>query len=165
MPPAGMMRIAEHLEAGEAAVRALAERAGRERALLPEEQARVMSLLEARGRELLAAWRGLADAARTAGGARCYSPFDPGRQGKPLLYTVLDAEEVEAGSDEARFAAPTSMRDVEPVVHLWRERRVLPGPEGRERARAGDNAAAEAEAGDAAQAEARSQGQGDSDGG
>ena len=30
-------------------------------------------------------------------------------------------------SDEARFVAPTSMRDVEPSVHLWVERRALGG--------------------------------------
>jgi hypothetical protein len=50
---------------------------------------------------------------------RGYSRFDKERTNKALLYTLLDDERPEVGTDEAKFAAPTSMRDVEPVVHLW----------------------------------------------
>ena len=56
-----------------------------------------------------------------------YSKMDSDRgRGRPLLRTVLelrrpDAERGELFTeDEKRFSAPTSMRDVEPSVHVWR---------------------------------------------
>lgn len=42
-----------------------------------------------------------------------------------MLFTVLDTEAPPTGTDDARFAAPTSMRDVEPTAHIWVERRKL----------------------------------------
>jgi hypothetical protein len=42
-----------------------------------------------------------------------------------MLFTVLDAEAPPVGTDDARFAAPTSMRDVEPTAHIWVDRRPL----------------------------------------
>jgi len=47
--------------------------------------------------------------------------------GRALLYTVLDETPPPAGTDDAKFSAPTSMRDVEPTVHLWLETRALGG--------------------------------------
>jgi hypothetical protein len=38
---------------------------------------------------------------------------------------VLDPEAPPPGTDDARFAAPTSMRDVEATAHIWVERRAL----------------------------------------
>ena len=53
-------------------------------------------------------------------GKRCYSRFDRKRPGKALLRTALDEDALNtASADEARFVAPTSMRDVEPSVHIW----------------------------------------------
>ncbi|MBK8266483.1 MAG: hypothetical protein IPK80_34800 [Nannocystis sp.] len=56
-----------------------------------------------------------------------YSPFDTVRgRGRPLLRTALEVQRPDPESrsmlteDEKRFAAPTSMRDVEPSVHVWR---------------------------------------------
>jgi hypothetical protein len=43
------------------------------------------------------------------------------------MFTPLDDNKPPEGTDEAKFAAPTSMRDVEPNVHLWLERRHLGG--------------------------------------
>ena len=51
-----------------------------------------------------------------------YSRFDRDRAaGTPLLRTA-DGDGAAPGTDEAKFVAPTSMRDVEPSVHLWVER-------------------------------------------
>jgi hypothetical protein len=67
----------------------------------------------------------LADRARHAATNLAYSRFDREKDaGTPLLHTAEDAV-AEPGSDEAKFVAPTSMRDVEPSVHLWIERKRL----------------------------------------
>ena len=55
------------------------------------------------------------------GGDSCYSPWDPGRKGKSLLYIPTEDDEVRKGR-ETEFNAPTSMRDVERSVHLWIDR-------------------------------------------
>ncbi len=66
--------------------------------------------------------------AREAAARRAYSRFDKDKAaGKPLLHFILDEDKPPEGSDEATFTAPTSMRDVEPTVHLWLERRQLGG--------------------------------------
>lgn len=44
-----------------------------------------------------------------------------------MLFTVTDDDPPEPNTEDARFAAPTSMRDVESTVHLWLEPRVLGG--------------------------------------
>ena len=57
-----------------------------------------------------------------------YSPYDKDKAaGKPLLFTAVDEQQPEPHSLDARFCAPTSMRDVEASVHLWIERRALGG--------------------------------------
>ena len=51
---------------------------------------------------------------------RRYSKYDREKTGgKPLLFTPLDEERPPEGTPDARFAAPTSMRDVEATAHLW----------------------------------------------
>ncbi|MDO9018335.1 MAG: hypothetical protein Q7V43_15570 [Myxococcales bacterium] len=74
---------------------------------------------------MLDAWISLVRASREGAGPRCWSPFDRGHQGKPLLFSALEKEPPPKGSDDARFAAPTSMRDVEATTHIWVERRPL----------------------------------------
>ncbi|MCA9539587.1 MAG: hypothetical protein KC620_11905 [Myxococcales bacterium] len=60
------------------------------------------------------------EARRDEAGKRCYSGLDRGRHGKPLLLPKLSADSMDSLTDaERRFTAPTSMRDVEPSVHLW----------------------------------------------
>jgi hypothetical protein len=82
--------------------------------------------LRKRGRNVVDAWISIVTEARKEAGARSYSPYDRARDaGKPILFTPLDEHRPPAGTDEAKFAAPTSMRDVEPSVHLWLERRSL----------------------------------------
>lgn len=85
--------------------------------------------LRDRGMKLLESWTKLIKEARDEAAAkRCYSPFDKDKTaGKPLLFTVIDEDQPPRHSDGARFAAATSMRDVEPSVHLWVERSPLGG--------------------------------------
>jgi hypothetical protein len=63
-------------------------------------------------------WERLVRTARDRATQRTYSPFDISKSGTPLLHTALrPPEDPEPG--EEKFCAPTSMRDVEPSVHLW----------------------------------------------
>jgi len=127
-PPAGAMTIAEKRKVAERALAELAERGAR---LARDQYEDVKAALMDRGANLLDAWEKLVKTARDeAAGPRCYSRFDPAAEGKPLLYTVVDEEKPLPGSDEAKFAAPTSMRDVEPNVHLWLERSARLGGRG-----------------------------------
>jgi hypothetical protein len=51
---------------------------------------------------------------------RSYSRFDrDGAGGKPLLFLATDPDKPSPDSNEGKFQAPTSMRDVEPTVQLW----------------------------------------------
>jgi len=68
------------------------------------------------------------EARHEAAARRCYSPYDKDRSaGRPLLFGITDENVPDPNSLDARFAAPTSMRDVESQVHLWIERRALGG--------------------------------------
>ena len=84
-----------------------------------------MAYLRPRAKNLLDAWEALAERARHAATNLAYSRFDREKDARtPLLHTAEDPI-AEPGSDEAKFVAPTSMRDVEPSVHLWIERKRL----------------------------------------
>ena len=67
--------------------------------------------------------------AQEGAGGRRYSTFDRKGQGRGLLVTAMDVERSEqAGQQpltakERRFLAPTSMRDVEPSVHIYVDRK------------------------------------------
>jgi hypothetical protein len=75
----------------------------------------------ARCMSLLDSWQKIVEAAKTEeAGKRCYSALDRGKNGKAILTTALDDDALKvASADERRFTAPTSMRDVEPSVHVW----------------------------------------------
>jgi ATP-dependent helicase YprA (DUF1998 family) len=125
-PADGVMSIEAHRAAVEAVIDVLAQRAGREHlGLDARAHEALVERLRHRGQSLIDSWMALVRASRDGGGTRCWSPYDPGRKGKPMLFTVLDPEAPPEGTDDARFAAPTSMRDVEPTAHLWVERRPL----------------------------------------
>jgi len=63
-------------------------------------------------------WDRLARSAVARATHRTYSPYDVSTSGTPLLHHVLSPpEDPETGQE--KFSAPTSMRDVEPSVHLW----------------------------------------------
>jgi hypothetical protein len=122
----GVMDVEAERAVVETAIEALAQRAGRERMGLDARAHEAMvETLRHRGRSMLDAWISLVRASREGAGARCWSPYDRGHQGKPLLFSALEKEPPPKGSDDARFAAATSMRDVEATTHIWVERRAL----------------------------------------
>lgn len=127
-PPASAMAIETHRKLAEACVDHLATRGGRlER---DSDDFKTMSdALRDRGMKIVEAWTKLVKEARhEAAAKRSYSPYDRDKAaGKPLLFTAVDDSRPDPHSDEGRFIAPTSMRDVEPSVHLWVERRMLGG--------------------------------------
>jgi hypothetical protein len=127
-PPTSAMEIDAHKAYADACVEGLAERGARQ-ARDTETFERMTQTLNDRGAKVVEAWQKLTAIARhEAAGKRCYSPYDKDKTaGKPLLHTVIEENAPEPHSDDARFAAPTSMRDVEPSVHLWLERRSLGG--------------------------------------
>ncbi|MGE3752773.1 MAG: DISARM system helicase DrmA [Planctomycetota bacterium] len=81
-----------------------------------------------RCRNLLDAWDSLVKSAREGAGNRTYSRFDRQRpDGRPLLFMSVDEGRPPDGTDDAKFCAPTSMRDVESSAHLWLQRGTLGG--------------------------------------
>lgn len=109
-------------------VLALARRAGLQPGIDSATHDRVVGALTKRGQNLVDAWISIVAESREEAGRRSYAPYDRARgAGKPLMFTPLDDDKPPEGTDEATFAAPTSMRDVEPNVHLWLERRHLGG--------------------------------------
>jgi hypothetical protein len=127
-PASAAMDIAAHHAGAEACVNALAKRGGDQNDEA-DDAARITESLSDRGRKILETWEKLAREARhEAAAKRQYSPFDKDKTaGKPLLFTVVDDNAPDPNTEDARFAASTSMRDVEPSVHLWIERRSLGG--------------------------------------
>ncbi len=80
-----------------------------------------------RADNLINCWLGIIDDRKTKLAHLHYSPYDTYRdKGRPLLRTALEVRDADPetlqmlSSDERRFVAPTSMRDVEPSVHVWR---------------------------------------------
>ena len=122
-PPTAAMDLGAHRKAADAAVATIAARAGK---VMRDD--RMSEALTARSKNLLDGWERLIDEARAGAARRSYSRFDLDRTaGKPFLHTPLDDDRPAEGTDEAKFIAPTSMRDVEPSVDLWLERKRLGG--------------------------------------
>lgn len=71
--------------------------------------------------DFLDEWSKLILEATDGGAQRTYSPYDLEKSGNPLLQTALDKLRLEQQGQAQgnHFVAPTSMRDVEPTVHLW----------------------------------------------
>jgi hypothetical protein len=128
MPPTAAMDIEKHRAIADEAVRALARRAGLQPGIDGPTHDATVDAITKRGGNVVDAWISIVTESRKEAGRRSYSPYDRARDaGKPLLFTPLDDNPPPVGSEEAKFAAPTSMRDVEPNVHLWLERRHLGG--------------------------------------
>jgi hypothetical protein len=126
-PPLAAMNVDVAKESTKRAVKKLAERSatqpasGSEPVVTPES-------IGKRAQNVIDAWRSIVlKAKQEEASTRGYSRFDKERGSKSLLYTPLDDDKPASGSDEAKFSAPTSMRDVEPVVHLWLMRGRLGG--------------------------------------
>jgi len=81
-------------------------------------EGRIADLVRARGRNFLDAWERVAEKAKTGAASRTYSWMDRAEsKGTALLFTASDDPPID--HDARAFQAPTSMRDVEPSVHVW----------------------------------------------
>ncbi|HLV69002.1 MAG TPA: helicase-related protein, partial [Polyangiaceae bacterium] len=119
-PPRGAMELPARRAVAEEAVRQIAERACSQPELDHAAHERLRQEVIQRAQNLLDVWTELVTSTPDDPKQRRYSPFDREKTGgKPLLYPPLDENAPPAGSPEARFAAPTSMRDVESTAHLW----------------------------------------------
>jgi hypothetical protein len=131
-PPRGVGAIGEHLEIANKIVETLAQRAQRDVRIFersspegdydPQAAEHLAQNVRNRAQNLLDAWQKLIEESKQQSGFYRYSPYDTGSTGKALLTTPLHAQQAEFNptSDEAKFQANTSMRDVEASVHLWR---------------------------------------------
>lgn len=119
-PPDAVQRIDELRPRALAAIASIARKAADEEGRSIEDAARIAEEIQRIGQNLLDAWaQAVGDGPE--GGVTCYSTLDK-LKGMPLLFTALDADAPPPTSPRAKFAAGTSMRDVEPSVHLWKSK-------------------------------------------
>jgi hypothetical protein len=118
-PPAGVMNLHEQRPAAEELLSWMVGRARRHRNFPDDEaETRIANLVRARGRSFLDAWERVVDKARAGAASRTYARNDrAGHEGLPLLFTAGD--DLPDDHDARSFQVPTSMRDVEPSVHVW----------------------------------------------
>lgn len=128
VPPLGAAELQQHLDRRDEVIAIIAERARTCAAIdgaVGDADARAEELRQ-RARVLFDSWDRVVAGAKEGQQPKVYSRFDSGcHKRQSLLRTRLDEETVEHDADEARFAAPTSMRDVEAPVPLWITRRSL----------------------------------------
>jgi hypothetical protein len=117
--PTGAMEIHDKRPAAEQVLERLVERARGHRDFRDgEAETRLADYVSRRGKSFLDAWERVIDAAKKGAATRQYSELDGVKAaGKWLLYTATDQAPIDR--DEREFLAPTSMRDVEPSVHVW----------------------------------------------
>lgn len=119
-PPTGAMALPKNRALANAALDQIVLRADSQPELDKDGHKRLQDELRQRGGNLLDNWTDLVTSTPEEPKQRRYSKFDREKTGgKPLLYTVLDEEQPQPGTADERFAAPTSMRDVESTAHLW----------------------------------------------
>lgn len=119
-PPRGVMGLLTNRSAANTVVDAIAARAKRQPEMDEDAQKKLEDEVRKRGQNLLDTWTDLVRSTPEDPKQRRYSKFDREKVGgKPLLFTPLDQDRPAEGSPEERFAAPTSMRDVESTAHLW----------------------------------------------
>jgi hypothetical protein len=119
-PPRGVMELPHRRGVADEAVRRISERAAMQPALDQAGQERLQREVTDRGANLLDTWTELVISTPEDPKQRRYSKYDREKTGgKPLLFTVLDEDRPSPGTPDERFAAPTSMRDVESTAHLW----------------------------------------------
>ena len=118
-PPTGVMEIHPQRARAEQLLEWLVGRARHHREWHDKEaEERIADLVRRRGRDFLDSWERVVDKALAGAGTRNYSRFDHAKSaGNPLMYTATDNPPPD--HDEQQFEAPTSMRDVEPSVHVW----------------------------------------------
>ena len=104
--PAGAADLADHRAHGERVAETFATRAD-------------STTVRAWALNRLDKWEELSRVATDKSGVRfTYSPYDDDRGNRHLLHTALQPPE-DMIQGEEKFCAPTSMRDVEPAVHVW----------------------------------------------
>ncbi|MBP8807707.1 MAG: DISARM system helicase DrmA [Kofleriaceae bacterium] len=114
-PNRAAMRVADHPAVIERAIAALARRAAMQQDAELEGLAEVV---RARARDLIDAWNRKTAEEAAKNIERGYSRFDLDKKGLATAM-MLAPGEVPIDEVQAKFAAPTSMRDTEPTVHLW----------------------------------------------
>lgn len=123
-PPLGAMELRAERASAEKALEWLVKRAQGHRNLGKEAEERIADLIAKRGKSFLDDWEKIVDQALEGGGARTYSRNDRSvGHGPPLLFTATD--DPPDSELERWFEVPTSMRDVEPNVHVWLRYRQL----------------------------------------
>ena len=122
--PDAVRRMDEIRPRALAAIASVARKAAdEEEGRSPADAARIAEEIQRIGQNLLDAWAQVTGDG-PEGGVSCYSTLDK-LKGMPLLFTALDADAPNPMSQRAKFAAGTSMRDVEPSVHLWKSKQRL----------------------------------------
>ncbi len=118
-PPAGVMKLHDQRPVAERLLDWMVARARGHREFHDEEaETRIADLVRARGRHFFDAWERVADRAKAGATSRTYSRNDrSATEGLPLLFTAGEA--LPDDLDARAFQVPTSMRDVEPSVHVW----------------------------------------------
>ncbi len=118
-PPTGVMKIHPERPNAERLLDWLVNRARHHRDWHDKEaEERIADLVRRRGRDFLDSWERIIDKAQKGGADRVYSDLDRVKhEGKALMYTATD--DPPDDHDAKQFEAPTSMRDVEPSVHVW----------------------------------------------
>jgi hypothetical protein len=130
-PPTGAMDLPLNRALANAALEQIVQRADSQPELDKAGHKRLQDELRQRGGNLLDNWTELVTSTPEEPKQRRYSKFDRDKTGgKPLLFTVLDEDRPQPGTPDERFAAPTSMRDVESTAHLWVAGRRLGGGAG-----------------------------------
>jgi hypothetical protein len=119
-PPEAAMELSANEQVTRTAMDALIARALAQPGA-GDDPERVEEELRILAQRVLDRWSTFIADARAGGAERCYSPYDVDRTGVPMLWTALDAKRAEDRGmpTHDHFVAPTSMRDVEPTVHLW----------------------------------------------
>lgn len=126
-PASGVMHVERHKEELKSVVDALVARAKRQPGFDQTQEQKLGAQVEGRARNLLETWELLVKSTAEEPVRRRYSKFDKEKEGgAPLLFQVLDDDAPNPKSRDGRFAAPTSMRDVEETSHLWVEKYLGP---------------------------------------
>jgi hypothetical protein len=117
--PTGVMNLHGQRSAAEELLTWMVRRARRHRNFPDDDaEARIAEHVRVRGRSFLDAWERVISEARKGAATRTYSRNDrAGSEGLSLLFTASD--DLPDDHDARRFQVPTSMRDVEPSVHVW----------------------------------------------
>ncbi len=117
-PPRGALAIISERSGLEGLAEVLTARARSQRALTPEEDARIDASLRMRVKDLLDSWAKVAGRQQQVGARLVYQRFEQ-MEGKALLRQPLESPDPDLGQDGAKFKAPRSLRDVEPPVNLF----------------------------------------------